>query len=300
MWSIRMMECDLAIKRNSVLTHATWGNLKNTTLGETGQTRKTTHCTIPFMCGAQDRQTDRAWTGGEGEGEGQEWAYLLWGDEHVLALEVAAALPCGWTKCHWTDDLNKGISKSPPRAPVAAVPSTSCAPEGSFSTPFRSLSSPTGSRQGLLLCCFPATLAMSPGTPIAPPNGRVWVPISDITPSCCQRRPSGPQKMPTPQGAACAPSWAGKPHAPARELRRTFPSSSLCSKAREVRPSTPAQTGEGAQGMVGATWPGGKGRCTKGRCFGPDLVTPLDCVRTASPAPLSPDGLWNSGEREGV
>lgn len=40
-------------------------------------------------------------------GEGQQWAYLLWGDEHILELEVAAALPRGWTKCRWTDDLNK-------------------------------------------------------------------------------------------------------------------------------------------------------------------------------------------------
>lgn len=193
MWSIRTMECDLAIKRSNVLTHATtWVNLKNTMLSETGQTRKATHCAIPFMWGAQDRQTDRAWTGGQGEG--REWAYLLWGDEHVLELEVAAAPPCGWTKCHWTDDLNKAISESPPRAPVAAVPSTSCAPEGFFSTPFRSLSSPTGSRQGLL----PLLLPSHPGRiPRDPHRSTQWPRL-------------GPHQRHHPQLLSEAPIWSSE------------------------------------------------------------------------------------------
>ena len=45
----------LAIKRNEILIHATWMNLKNITLRERSWTQKTTHCMISFMWNSREK-----------------------------------------------------------------------------------------------------------------------------------------------------------------------------------------------------------------------------------------------------
>lgn len=58
-WWILVTGCYSAIRRNQVLTHATWMNLENITLSERRQTQKSTHCVIPFARNGQSRQAHR-------------------------------------------------------------------------------------------------------------------------------------------------------------------------------------------------------------------------------------------------
>ena len=103
------MEHYSAIKRNEVLTHATWMKLENTMLSERSQTPKTTSCKLPLIQNIQNRQTyrDRKENGGclclgelERLGQGvviaNGYGVSFGGDKNVLKLICGDGCPTPW------------------------------------------------------------------------------------------------------------------------------------------------------------------------------------------------------------